>query len=372
MLYLIDYYILIFASSSVIIVLGALLMGIRISEDKHMQKLRNAKKYLSLSYIILGVSGYISFFLREESENQLLLVTSTLFVASYQALLFTMTLLVFIQPDYVSQEKVLKHFSIITVTGIGLFIALNLCSQQLFSIFLYIAIVAYLLQLGYYIWLFNRQYKACLNLLELYYDENENARLKWVKHSFYSALGIGILALVAVHCGIRLYSVFIVIYTGYYAYVVCRFYNYQPDIVFIIPAVTKLPRKKENTGASCDNQSQSQEEMLNFRKAIEKWIKEKKYLEKDISVDEIAESLGVSHSFLQYYFRSYMPTDFRTWRSELRINEAQRILKENPQISLEAVRELVGFNHRANFHQQFQKITGMTPTEYRQKCGRNV
>jgi len=100
---------------------------------------------------------------------------------------------------------------------------------------------------------------------------------------------------------------------------------------------------------------------------LARWVADRKFTETDISVEEIAQSLGVSRSFLQYYFRTYMQTDFRIWRSGLRIEEAQSILRDNPGISLENVRELVGFNHRANFHQQFQKITGLTPTEYREQ-----
>lgn len=88
-------------------------------------------------------------------------------------------------------------------------------------------------------------------------------------------------------------------------------------------------------------------------------------------MDDIAESLGVTHSFLQYYFRKFVMIDFRTWRSKLRIQEAQRLIENDPDISLEELREMVGFNHRANFYQQFQKITEMSPTEYKKHYSRS-
>jgi len=108
------------------------------------------------------------------------------------------------------------------------------------------------------------------------------------------------------------------------------------------------------------------ERELKFQKSLENWTKEKRFSEKDIGVEEIAQSLGVDASFLRHYFRTYMHNDFRTWRSELRIREAQQILDQDPQIALSQVCETVGFNDKGNFHRQFQKITGTTPANYKQ------
>ena len=108
--------------------------------------------------------------------------------------------------------------------------------------------------------------------------------------------------------------------------------------------------------------------------ALEKWVKEKRYCKKNISVDDVVQELGVSRVFLRNYFHSYMPSDFRAWRNELRIAEAKKILKIIPNIPLNEVAHLTGFKCRGNFHRQFQKITGQTPTEYRdnfrRKCSK--
>lgn len=84
-------------------------------------------------------------------------------------------------------------------------------------------------------------------------------------------------------------------------------------------------------------------------------------------MDEIAGLLGTDRYFLRHYFRSRLQTDFRTWRSALRIREAQEIIRRNPRLPTNLVCEMAGFNHRANFHQQFLKITGLTPSEFRRQ-----
>jgi YesN/AraC family two-component response regulator len=209
--------------------------------------------------------------------------------------------------------------------------------------------------------------------MEEYYDEDEDHRLQWVRTGFYTSLSIGVMAL----CSLLflkewVYDIFIVIYTAFYVYMVSRFLNYRNnEVKFVLPAVTRetgTAEKEKCHGQETRNPRIMTEREQKFKIALEEWIKEKKFSEKDIGVEEIARSLGTDSSFLRYYFRTYMKNDFRTWRSELRIREAQRVLDQNPHVALSRVCETVGFYDKGNFHRQFQKITGTTPANYRQGC----
>ncbi len=362
------YYVLTFATSSVIMVLAAMLAGMHIPSDERLSNFRTARFYLSLSYLVLGISGFFSFFMQREAEDKMLLASSTLVIASYQALLFTYTILALIQPLYVKRRMIVWQLAIITIASALLLTALSLLPRSSFLIVFAMAVTGYFFQITFYTHTFRSQYKVCLNSLENYYEEDEKIRLRWARFGFYSALAVGVLALVSLFLDYYFYALFSVIYTIYYAYMATRLYNYQIDFQFAIPVITQKEDEEKLQEAVDDEESArlaAQSEQ--FRRVLARWVADRKFTETDVSVEEIAQSLGVSRSFLQYYFRTYMQTDFRIWRSALRIEEAQSILRDNPGISLEKVRELVGFNHRANFHQQFQKITGLTPTEYRQQ-----
>ena len=51
--------------------------------------------------------------------------------------------------------------------------------------------------------------------------------------------------------------------------------------------------------------------------------------------------------------------------SQLRIEEAKRLLLENPEMSINIIAELSGFSDRSNFHRQFTKIVGCSPKQWR-------
>lgn len=370
---LVTHYTLTFASSSVIATAGGLLLGIHMPNSEEWRNLRVARIYLSISYFILAAFGFFSFFMQAEADNPQLLDACTLFIASYQALLFTMTLLSFIQPLYVRFKLVLNHFVIITVVGATLFVTLLPQLDFLFPFIFYSATVGYLFLLIYYIRLFKKKYKLCLKQLEVYYDEDKENRLQWVQWCFYTASGIGILALISLFTNNHFYNGFVLIYTIYYAYMVSRFHNYRVEAGFVLLAVIQKESGEETEEIPNILTDDSDPPELipkgqALQEALAVWVAEKQYCKRDVSVDETAKLLGVDRNFLRYYFKTYMRTEFRTWRIELRIREAQRLIKENPSLSLAQVSEAAGFNDSGNFHRLFSKITGMTPINYKRNC----
>ncbi len=368
--------ILILASASIIATLGVILMGIRIPSGKEWKNLGATRGYLALSCFLLAAINILSYLnerypVADIAHLDAIKDIVVLVFASWQAMMFTMTLLTFIQPLYLNKKDVAQQLVVILSSGGLLLLSLFLWSS-IFLVIYYIAIAAYLLQLIYYTVLFSKQYKQCLKQLEEYYDEDESYRINWIRTIFYTALGIGILVLISLFLNGFGNNAFIIIYTAFYLYVVVRFLNYKnKGIKLVLPAtITEkgfvTDRYQDRQRVNGNNHMNVKE--LEFKKALDVWVDEKRFSEKDAGVEEIAQSLGADISFLRYYFRTYIQEDFRTWRSRLRVNEAKQMLEEDPQLSLSEVCMMVGFNDKGNFHRQFQKFMGTTPANYRYDC----
>ena len=110
-----------------------------------------------------------------------------------------------------------------------------------------------------------------------------------------------------------------------------------------------------------------------FRKiehSIEKWIKQKKFSEYDKSRDEVAKELNTTKEYLHLYFTTQKGVDFKTWRTQLRIEEAKRLLLENKELSTNMIGEISGFSDRSNFHRQFVRFVGCSPKQWRDSNGK--
>ena len=112
-----------------------------------------------------------------------------------------------------------------------------------------------------------------------------------------------------------------------------------------------------------------EKEFRKLEKSIRKWIEEKRYREYDKTREEIAEELGTTKEILQLYFTVVYKVDFRSWRTELRINDAKKMLLENKDTSTNIIGEMCGFSDRSNFHSQFTKLVGCSPKKWKETDG---
>lgn len=350
--------------SFAIIVMAFILAGIHVPEYHYLDSFRRAKRYLAISYFIMGVINLVTFFYHNNALDHSFLSVKTVILASYQALLFTSSILVLMHPYFVSRKFVISNLGLATLLGIILFFAFFKSRNLFFPVLLYIAFAAYLMQLAYFTYLFRKTYKICLRKLEAYYDEDSEYRLRWVRYSFYSALVIGAIALLSLFVNMYFYSLCGVIYIVFYAYMVRRFYNYQIDSKHIISGAIKNIESDDDSNSH--KEAFSEEKCAIFEKSLTEWVEEKKYADKDASVQEIANQLGVNYNFLRHYFSTYVGTDFRSWRLGLRIQEAKSIMENHPEIPTNQICEMVGYGDRSNFHKQFLKDFGMTPAEFKQ------
>ena len=370
------YYLITAISAVVILILGFLLASIRLPKDLPSQKFNTARKYLSFSYLILGVSGVITSISPMASANTQILLLVTAIVASFQSLLFTATHIVFIQPDKAQRKYIVGHLLGITCTSVILSVAFifNILSDIVLCCAI---LICYFAQQIYYVLTFRRMHHECVRLMEQYYDEDQDARLRSVNYSFYGALCIGIMSIIAAVTNVYVYIVFIILYTMFYTYMVVLVYNNKLITKVIHPAVInsqlETPEVEEtvdsNENVAEPDADEKEEERANriFKEKLESWISEKGYMQKDLCVDDIVETFGVNREYLRYFFRTYVHSDFRTWRAELRIREAKKLMLKYPEYNFSKISEMVGFNHRANFFNQFVKIEGMSPSEWREK-----
>ena len=95
-------------------------------------------------------------------------------------------------------------------------------------------------------------------------------------------------------------------------------------------------------------------------------MERREFTKVDVNTDEVAKLLCVTRRQLAAYFKSVHNTTFRSWRQQLRLEYARRLIRECPDLQMSHLHEKVGFNDRSNFYNAFRRYTGKTPQEYKQ------
>ena len=102
-------------------------------------------------------------------------------------------------------------------------------------------------------------------------------------------------------------------------------------------------------------------------KRLGDWVAAGKYKLNYSSIDDILKELDVTSDELSYFCATRYGKSFLTWRKELRIEEAKRMLVDYPRIPAYKIGQSLGITDKADFRHQFKSATGMTPSEWREK-----
>lgn len=110
-----------------------------------------------------------------------------------------------------------------------------------------------------------------------------------------------------------------------------------------------------------------QERMKEIGAALRKWCDDRMYKDCNVTIYSLAANLGCKKNELTEYFNLSQHTNFRTWLSDIRFNEAVRMMKENPEFSNDAISTECGFSSHTQIYRIFKQKTGLSPSQWREQ-----
>lgn len=333
------------------------LFGFTVPQIPSLKNYRISRRLLVCAYVILSLAGTCELLTDVERVRTDLILAFTLMVASFQAFLFTASMVILLHTQSIKLSKLLFHVFFILLLSSILLISLFYLSPGIFKIVFNILLCCYVLQLIYYIYWFRIEYTEYNKQINNFFSEDEERRMSWIKKSFFMALTIGIMSIVSLFCSLLLYTMFVAAYTVFYVYFAVKTINYANGFLYLSAASTAVLPEKNNTVPG----------MEAFVPALEKWIDSKQFVTQGITLSSLSNNLNTNQTYLSNYINTTTNQNFRYWISRLRIEEAQRLLIQYKDEPVSNIGEMVGISNKSSFFRQFVNITGETPGEYREK-----
>jgi AraC-like DNA-binding protein len=196
-----------------------------------------------------------------------------------------------------------------------------------------------------------------------YFSDDERKRLQWVRRSFFTALSIGVLALLYALFPSKFTSLmFTLVVTVYYAIFGIRFINYA--FTFQEIEAPLLTPQEEESGT---DGSQALEEQEALMARIDALMTDRRlYTKPDLTIEDVAVQAGTSYRFISSAINACRHTNFKGWVNGYRVAEAQRLIHEGylGSHTIEALAAAVGFSSRTNLYRVFKKLTSQSPTDF--------
>ncbi|WP_300599861.1 helix-turn-helix domain-containing protein [Niabella sp.] len=95
-------------------------------------------------------------------------------------------------------------------------------------------------------------------------------------------------------------------------------------------------------------------------------LDEKLYMMSDIKLGDVASRCNMTNHQLSQLLNDNLKQSFSSFMNGYRIKEACSMIIEKPHIRIEEIGYDVGFNSKSTFFTVFKKLTGVTPTQYRE------
>jgi AraC-like DNA-binding protein len=130
----------------------------------------------------------------------------------------------------------------------------------------------------------------------------------------------------------------------------------QPDTDVEIEPESEISKEKD-----------AEECNLLVQRANEFLLKDKNFKNLDLTLDFLSKELSVNRNYLSRAINRAAGKNFNNYINEYRVKEAIKMMSDEKMslLSIDSIALEVGFGNRISFYQAFKKITGLSPSEFR-------
>ena len=374
-----------FITAVVAVTLALLLFFIKVPSSPYARRLGHTKNAIAGSFALAGLIFIYTMTRIDYEWNDFYPAMMMFVVTALSSVILSFSLLNLMDPNPSGGDRYWLNLMIVAIWSMGLVYYYDYPVKWVRIAVYASSIVLFVAQCISHIIAFNNSYKRALRNLEIYYDEDEEHKIKWIRFCYIIMMLTQMFVLVYLLLPRTLMKVYVLFYALFMLYFSTNFISFLGSHKLLLDAFAykalsgegrATVRKRKTRGRGKNNSALEGSDLIYTDKdlkaldvAIAQWVEAGKYRESDKTRDEIAAELKTSKELLQTYF-SDKGQDFRTWRTNLRINDAKAMLLANKSISINAIGERCGFSDRSNFHRQFQKIVGCSPKQWRDSGGK--
>lgn len=266
------------------------------------------------------------------------------------------------------------------------------------QILLIIALLGIIELCAKHIIFFHRSYLQCNELFAYYFSSDKKSNVRWINVShwlFYILLAFGVVSITSGAVINWLLQFYIV---AVYIYITVNFIKFANEYETLRLATTEEmiavmdktqsnylsheKRKKEEeeekaegeevTATSRTKKPYKEDFRDILRPRIAVWVKAKAYTHEQFTLEELASRLYTNKTYLSTFIKDEYDMNFSGWVTNLRIDEAKRIMMKEPEKRLQEVAFECGFSSLTYFSSVFSKSEGISPSVWQREFSRKT
>lgn len=361
-------------------ILGFLLLLIKVPGSEYYKKIANTKNTIAVCYLLCSVFFFLTLRYSGISDYEVFASLMMFIITAMASVVLSYSLITLLDSENFDHDKFYLNIGAVAVMSFVLGKSFWWNDGIWKILVISLSILLFVIQCVMHIVKFRRTYRRSVRQLELYYDEEEDHKIRWIRFCYTIMMLTQTFILVYMLLPRGMMKVYTLFYSLFMLYFTANFISFLGSHKLLLDAfahkalsgqeiLNMLNERKDRKNLRPKAQGFNDVEFKRIEKALDSWVQEKRFREYDKSREEIAKELHTTKELLHLYFTTVIKIDFRTWRTGLRIEDAKKMLLEDKTTSINIIGEMAGFSDRANFYRQFVKIVGCSPKEWRENNG---
>ncbi len=349
--------------------IALLLLFLKVPLTEEYRPYRRSKNFLSLTYFIMGLNVFVwlGFFSDNWVYHNPYVMCLDICFFYLAAIFFGCSFCNLLDSNYITWKRIVRDLLLWAATSFCLVLS------QVHGILVWVKWVSMILALllfieviAKYLYRFHRLYARKKQMLDNYFSEDMQGFMSWLKVSLAFTLMSGVLAVMSIYFGIT-YNYFYEFYViSVNLYIAISFINYNAQYGRIVLAEEKpVEMVQEEEEIERSDEMDNYEQL--FGEHLERWINDKKYLAAQITIEDLAGEMATNKLYVSRYINKKYNSNFSNWITSLRIEEAMKFMRANPNIKQEEVAFHSGFSSSSYFSKVFSRIVGKTPLTWRRE-----
>lgn len=268
---------------------------------------------------------------------------------TYMAFLYELT-----QPGWITASRVAK--AAIPFAAYTLLYILHPCHDTIFLV------LAFLVSFGLYITFIGYKHSiSYMNRVKSLFSNIDDIDISWLRKLYLlSAISLLSWLFVSVYANAYADILYYVISASIWQMAICH-----------CRGLKQIEPKELVSGSEEKEDPAKGKREYNFCANPEKAVEgEELYLIADLTLDDLAKRLGTNRTYLSQYLSRNIGKTFYDYINELRIvKKSIPLICSHPEYTMERIAKESGFNSIATYRRAFRKITGTTPSAYKEQYG---
>ena len=337
-----------------------------VPEQKRSSGFLLSRRLMGTALLILAANYSIHFFfsIRLTDKNDAIIINMVTYFLCYW--LFTSAMMALLDRKYLSRRRFACHIALwITYSALacgGSFLPDRVRTWALVVLALLLLTYGILLSLRLL-----RTYYRSVRMFRNTHSDDIGQYIRWLSVFTYWAIIFGVSCAVLTFLPDRYVFIWVLSAVPFYIYLYCCYQNYA----FFYDKVDEA--FQEDTGIITDNEDPTVRECRNdvpeyhsdIAPRLDAWVAEEAYLTPGITLNDLSSRICTNRTYLSEYINSVYHKPFRDWITDLRIEYAKRLMKEEPQLQIQEVSLMSGFLSLSHFSRTFSAKEGCSPARWR-------